>query len=1838
MSLTNNPPVLTSDLGSVTEDEVLTTTGNILANDTDPNGLTLFVTSVNGIAVTGTTTIVGTYGTLVIQPNGQYVYTLANTQTNVRALTNGQVIPDTFSYVVSDGQTYTQTITQAAQNLISQSEAFNSSVWVPFADTGAAPVITANVAAGPTGGASTADQVALANANSGLYYVTNVAGTSTFSVWVKLVSGSGNLSLNYYQGSTNSSILESVVATSTWQQISLTFTGDGNVNSNIALMLGPTQTATGTFEFWGAQLNSGSTIEPYVATTGSPITTTVTTTTPIVSSSTLTVDVTGNTPVTTPDTAAVTEAGTVVVTGNVLANDTDGGGKTLTVTAVNGTAVGATGTTTIVGTYGTLVIQANGQYTYTLASSQANVLALASGQVVPDAFNYTVSDGKTYDQTTTQNIQNLISQSEAFNSSVWVPFAASGAVPVVTANVAAGPTGGASTADQVALARANSGLYYVTNVAGTYTFSVWVKLVSGSGSFALNYYQGSANTSSLEAVVATGTWQQVSLTFTGDGNVNSNVALMLGPSQATAGTFEFWGAQLNPGSTIEPYAPTTGSPVTTTLTTTTPLAIGSTLTVNVTGHSSDPTANPDTAAVTESKTLVATGNILTNDIDPLGRTLSVTAVNGTAVSATGTTTIVGTYGTLVIQANGQYTYTLASNQANVLGLATGQVAPDLFNYTISDGNTYTQSTTQTAQNMISQSEAFNSSVWVAFADSGAAPVVTANVAAGPTGGASTADQVALANANSGLYYVTNVAGTYTFSVWVKLISGSGGFSLNYYQGSTNSSVLESVVATSTWQQVSLTFTGDSNVNSNIALMLGPNQTAAGTFEFWGAQLNPGLTIEPYVPTTGSPVTTTVTTTTPIVIGTTLTVDVTGLNSNPVANPDTVTVTEDETLVATGNVLTNDTDPLGRTLTVAAVNGTTVSATGSTTIVGTYGTLVIQANGQYTYTLANAQANVRALANGQVMPDAFSYTVSDGNTYTQTTTQTVQNLITQSQNFTTSPWLTTMPAGMPRSSIVLPSTLVITSNVDAGPMGGAATADELNLTGPDATLYYQTNVGGQNTFSIYVRLVSGSGTFSLAYKSAATGAINYETVVATSTWQRVSITFSGDGNAGSWVGIGYSPNQEADGVFEIWGAQLNGGATPDTYAATTGTAVNTTATTTTPVGSTLTVNVTGDTPVAVPNTAAVSVGGTVVTTGNLLANDTAPAGQTLTVATVNGIAISGTTTIVGTYGTLVVQANGAYTYTLASGQTNVGQLLAGQTVNDGFAYTVSDGQVYTNVAPQISQNLITQSEAFNVAPWVPFSGGGAAPAIVANAAAGPSGGTSTADQMTLSSAGSGIYYVANVPGEYTFSVWVKLVSGSGSFSFNYYESSIASGYLQSAVATTSWQRFTFSFLGDGDPSSNVALMHSSTQTSSSTFDFWGAQLNPGATADTYVPTSGAPATTTTPVTTTATIGSTLTVSVAGNSANQPGATLNLQNTTQALVANLATDQWSYAENVLPLGDSITYGWTDAEYLTQDTLSVGYRGPLWSDFVNNNTLINFVGDQNDGPATLPNTANAGYPGLTTNQIAARLPGLLVSQAPNAILLMAGTNDIINGVSASTIAANILGMLNTVNAFNPAIHVYVSTLTPMVNNVSSQVAPTNTAITNMVAQAKANGLNVSLVSMSDVTTADISADGAHPTDAGYALMAQNFYSAILAQQPAAGGAPGGTSNAITSSIFNLVGGSGDDVLIGNSGPNMIYAGSGNTILEGGGGIDTLVGGSGADQFFITPTAGTVTIQDFNPGADWLVWDKIPGLTSTSQLNSSVVTQSGGQTTINLASFGVNEHVVLAGYTGSLGQSQFI
>ena len=110
----------------------------------------------------------------------------------------------------------------------------------------------------------------------------------------------------------------------------------------------------------------------------------------------------------------------------------------------------------------------------------------------------------------------------------------------------------------------------------------------------------------------------------------------------------------------------------------------------------------------------------------------------------------------------------------------------------------------------------------------------------------------------------------------------------------------------------------------------------------------------------------------------MTFTVTGTNDAPVAVVDVAAVKED-TLPnpVSGNLLANDTDvDSNDTHTVSAVTGGTDNGT-TITVVGTYGTLVVtKATGAYSYTLANGQANVKALAEGQHVTDVFTYTDSD----------------------------------------------------------------------------------------------------------------------------------------------------------------------------------------------------------------------------------------------------------------------------------------------------------------------------------------------------------------------------------------------------------------------------------------------------------------------------------------------------------------------------------------------------------------------------------------------------------------------------------------------------------------------------------------------------------------------------------------------------------------------------------------------------------------------------------------------------------------------------------------------
>ena len=95
---------------------------------------------------------------------------------------------------------------------------------------------------------------------------------------------------------------------------------------------------------------------------------------------------------------------------------------------------------------------------------------------------------------------------------------------------------------------------------------------------------------------------------------------------------------------------------------------------------------------------------------------------------------------------------------------------------------------------------------------------------------------------------------------------------------------------------------------------------------------------------------------------TLTIEI--LDTAPEAMDDSDSVTEDIDLVATGNVLSND-SAVDQPMSVTPVN-----------LIGSYGSLTIDAQGIYTYTLDNSNPAVQALTDGQTLSESFSYTMTD----------------------------------------------------------------------------------------------------------------------------------------------------------------------------------------------------------------------------------------------------------------------------------------------------------------------------------------------------------------------------------------------------------------------------------------------------------------------------------------------------------------------------------------------------------------------------------------------------------------------------------------------------------------------------------------------------------------------------------------------------------------------------------------------------------------------------------------------------------------------------------------------
>ena len=324
---------------------------------------------------------------------------------------------------------------------------------------------------------------------------------------------------------------------------------------------------------------------------------------------------------------------------------------------------------------------------------------------------------------------------------------------------------------------------------------------------------------------------------------------------------------------------------------------------------------------------------------------------------------------------------------------------------------------------------------------------------------------------------------------------------------------------------------------------------------------------------------------------TLTITITGTNDGPVANPDTNTVAEDTVAPVTGNVLTNDTDvDTGDTL--------TVTTTGAQ--VGTYGTVTIAANGAYSFALNNGNAAVQALGVGQTLTQSFNYTISDGNGGTSTSTLTI----------------------------------TITGTND-GPVANADTATIAEDTVAPVTGNVLTNDTDVDTGDVLTVTTTGAqaGTYG-SVTIAANGAYSY--------------TLNNGNAAVQALGVGQTLTE----IFSYSISDGHGGTSTSTL--------------------TITITGTNDGPVANADTATVAEDTVAPVTGNVLTNDTdVDTGDVLTVTTTGGQT--------GTYGSVTIAANGAYSYTLNNANPAVQALGVGQTLTETFNYTISDGHGGTSTS-------------------------------------------------------------------------------------------------------------------------------------------------------------------------------------------------------------------------------------------------------------------------------------------------------------------------------------------------------------------------------------------------------------------------------------------------------------------------------------------------------------------------------------------------------------------------------
>ena len=955
---TNDIPTIGPAANSVTEDTQLTATGTLpVPHDVDTHDTLTFTPKDHEQ---------GQYGNLTLNPDGTYTYALNNDLPAVQALGVGEKLTETFTYTVSDGHggtaTNTLTITVNGTNDI--------------------PTI------GPAANSVTEDTQITATGTLPVPHDVDTHDILTFTPKDHEQGQYGNLTLNpdgTYTYALNND-LPAVQALGVGQKLNETFTytvSDGHGG-----------TATNTL--------------------------------------TITVNGTNDNPTVGAATNTVAEDSDAVVGVLPTPHDVDSNDTLLTFTPK----------TNEPGQYGSLMLWSNGSYKYHLDNSNPAVQALGVGEKLTETYTYTVNDN--HGGTSTNTLTITITGT----NDIPTVGAAAASVTEDTLTTATGTLPAPHDVDThdvlTFTPKTNEAGHYgnlTLNPDGTYTYvlnndSPLVQSLS-QGQKALDTFtytvnDGHGGTATNTLTITVNGTNDVPTVTPATGSINEDVAALRGvlPTPHDVDTndlphYETKTYEAGQYGSLTLYS--NGSYVyllNNNLPAVQALSVGDTLTevfhtkvldqygastpstftITINGTNDLPTVGAATNTAAEDVKLTATGVLPTpHDVDAHD-----------VLTFTPKTNETGTYGNLTLNPDGTYTYTLNNDSPAVQGLNVGQVAKDVFTYTVNDGHGGTATNTLTI-NVTGANDAPTLTAGTATViedtqltatgllpghdvDVGDVLSYTAKTVAGQYGTFTVkTDGTYTYTLNNSLPAVQQLgAGESLHEVFpVDVKDSHGATASNTFTitiNGTNDVPTVGAATAAVTEDVTLTASGtlptphDTDIHDVLSFV--PKTSEAGTYG--SLTLNPDGTYT-YTLNNASPQVQSLNAGQSVsdifhytvsdghggLAVNTLTVTVNGTNDIPTVAAATAAVTEDKILTAQGVLPTPHDVDAGDALHYVAATTT-----------GHYGSLTYDANGNYVYTLDNASLAVQSLAKGQTATDSFTYTVTDSHGATTSNVMTV----------------------------------------------------------------------------------------------------------------------------------------------------------------------------------------------------------------------------------------------------------------------------------------------------------------------------------------------------------------------------------------------------------------------------------------------------------------------------------------------------------------------------------------------------------------------------------------------------------------------------------------------------------------------------------------------------------------------------------------------------------------------------------------------------------------------------------------------------------------------------------